>query len=631
MRKFLFILSLLFIFKSSFSQTYTEIKHSFDVKQYTLNVDLYNTFLPPYPSLYYASVNIEIEIDSALDIIALNAKNNKLNIDEIAFPVMSYTFVDDTLRMQLDRIYYPGETVTLEIQYRHKNVLDESFYAFNGYIYMDSEPEGARNWMPCWDLPSDKAIFELFADVPLNAKLVSNGSLIDSIVAGDHITYHWKSLDPMATYLMSMVGKINYKKDVAYYHLYNNPIDSIPLQYYYAAGEDIGNTKTKTPEMLDFFSNLYGDYPFEKYAIASSIDFYSEGMENQSVSIICKNCWDEWLLSHELAHQWFGDLISPKTWTDIFLNEGFAQYNEILWGTHDLPEGTLQDSIEDYANYYLAHNPGFPLAMENWATHTPPFDTLFNEIITYTKAPCVMHTLRNVIGDSLFFGALKSYTADSNFRFKNCSIHDLNVFFNNYTGINLDYFFDEWIFQPNHPVYANTYNISGEAMSWQVEFGVHQVQTNPPFFKMPVEITIVFDDGTDSTVSVMNENNNQYFVFAFSKKPTEVIFDPDNKIPLKETSLIESIEDINSGLQHIALFPNPAHLETQLVYTLTQAMEVRIELLDMYGRRLQALNDSYEAKGVHSLNIPTQNISSGFYFISINADNINTVIALVIS
>lgn len=620
MRRFLFTGLIFFVCRTVFAQPFEQITHTYDVLNYELHVDLSSNFLPPYPSLFYASEKITVAIDSVADHLDLNAKYAKLKIDSVGAPAVGFTHSGDSLQIQLDHSYSPGDTLTFLIWYHHKNVLDESYYAYNGYIYTDCEPEGARNWFPCFDHPYDKATVELFATVPSNAELASNGSLIDTVLNGDEATFHWKSTDPMSTYLVTMVGKTNYVKDVDYWHPTAAPDDSIPLYYYYAAGENIGTIETTLPQMMDYFSGLYGDYPFEKYGNASSIDFYSEGMENQSMTIICKNCWSEWLIAHELSHQWFGDLISPKSWADIFLNEGFASYNELLWGTHDAPAAVMEDSIVDYTNYYFAHNPGFPIAMEEWAVNTPPFDTLFNGVITYTKAPCVIHTLRNVLGDSVFFSVLKSYTTDStDFRFKNANIHDLNAFFNSATGMDLNYFFDEWIYQPNHPVYANTYTVSGTAPMWTVEFTIHQTQSDPPFFTMPAEIRIVYDDDDDTTITVFNNMNDQSFSFEVPKHPKLVEFDPDNKIPLKESSIIGAVADHQMHQLPLLEYPNPANGEIFLNFQLLSAAPVNITLTNITGTTVLVKNDIYGKAGNNLVSLCIENIPSGMYHVSLES------------
>lgn len=613
------------------AQPFEQIHHSYNVLNYELHIDLSDVFSPPYPSLFYASATISFQVDSTLNSIVLDAKKAKLIIDSVGYPAIAFTQDAASTTITLDATYAPGALINLPVYYHHKNVVDESFYAYNGYMYTDSEPDGAHSWFPCWDKPTDKATVELFITSPADVKIGSNGSLMDSTIIGDLIIYHWKSEDPMCTYLVAMVGKKDFIKSVDYWHPLAAPADSIPLYYYYASGENIGDTKIQLPQMLDYFSSLYGDYPFEKYAMGSSIEFYSEGMENQGMTIICKNCWEDWLTAHELAHHWFGDLISPKSWADIFMNEGFAQYNEILWETHDADHAVLEDTIKEYADYYLEFNPGFPISMDYWSTYTPSFDTLFNGVITYTKAPCVMHMLRNVLGDELFFNTLRAYTSDTtDFRFKNVSIQDFNTFVNDYTGMDLDYFFDEWIFQPNHPVYSNAYAVMPDAGTWKVDYTILQTQSDPPFFKMPVELLIHFEDATDSLISIMNDVNDQLFSFNFSKHPVSVDFDPSNKIVLKEASVISGLTEINN-VNQFKVFPNPANNFVRLEFNLPKETTANFILKDLTDSVMISLPQTKYPAGMNEIHMDLDNMPPGIYFLLMQTKESVSTVKMVIT
>ena len=631
MRKLKLLITLILFSGIASAQPFEQIHHSYNVLNYELHIDLSDVFSPPYPSLFYATEIITLQIDSTLNSISLDSKKSKLIIDSVGYPAIAFTQDAASTTITLDATYTPGAIINLPVYYHHKNVVDESFYAYNGYMYTDSEPDGAHSWFPCWDKPTDKATVELFITSPADVKIGSNGSLIDSTIIGDLIIYHWKSEDPMCTYLVAMVGKKDFIKSVDYWHPLAAPADSIPLYYYYASGENIGDTKTQLPQMLDYFSSLYGDYPFEKYAMGSSIEFYSEGMENQGMTIICKNCWEDWLTAHELAHHWFGDLISPKSWADIFMNEGFASYNQLLWGTHDTGISALEDSIQDYADYYLSFNPGFPISMDYWSTYTPSFDTLFNDVITYTKAPCVMHMLRNVLGDEVFFNTLKAYTSDTtDFRFKNVSIQDFNTFVNNYTGMDLDYFFDEWIFQPNHPVYENISIVTPLEDSWELSYTIHQAQTNPPFFTMPVELLINFSDGTDSLIEVFNNLNDQLFMFSFSKHPLSVVFDPANKIVLKEATITSAITEINTT-NKFNLFPNPAGNYVILQFNLPDETVVNFQLRDLADSIILNLPQNKFPDGENEIQLDLKNIPAGIYFLVMKTKDRVSVAKIVIT
>ncbi|MBM3435236.1 MAG: M1 family metallopeptidase, partial [Bacteroidetes bacterium] len=312
-------------------------KHSFDVLNYTLNLDIFNCFEPPYSHYFTASNTVTIQVDSALNHIELNAENTSMVIDSVAAPCVSFTHTGDILDIQFGQTYNPGDQITFTIWYKHNNVEAGGFYANNGFVFTDCEPEGARKWFPCWDKPSDKATLDLTAKVPLEVKLGSNGRLQDSTIVGNAIYYHWVSIHPVATYLIVMSAKVNYNLDIVYWHKISNPGDSVPIRFYYNSGENPGPMEDIIGEMCTYYSEAFGEHPFEKNGFATLNDeFYWGGMENQTLTSLCPGCWDEGLLAHEFAHQWFGDMITCGTWADIFLNEGFATWIETYWNEGQL-------------------------------------------------------------------------------------------------------------------------------------------------------------------------------------------------------------------------------------------------------------------------------------------------------
>ena len=131
---------------------------------------------------------------------------------------ISFTHLNDTLNIFLDRLYQPGEILSVKIFYRHKNIADHSFYTGYGIVFTDNPPEGARKWFPCWDRPADKAEWELFAKVPSLVRLASNGYLSDSVISSDTLYYHWISVHPAATYLMTISSRMNWQIHIDYWH-----------------------------------------------------------------------------------------------------------------------------------------------------------------------------------------------------------------------------------------------------------------------------------------------------------------------------------------------------------------------------------------------------------------------------
>ncbi len=520
-------------------------KHSFDVLNYKLNLDLYNCFLSPFPKSFSGSVKVTFRVDSALNSITLNAVNTSLVVDSVKIAGISFTHASNILTINLNRTYLSGEVTDVLIYYKHNNVTDNAFYATNGIVFTDCQPEGARKWFPCWDKPSDKATLDLTAKVPATVKLGSNGRLADSIRVADTIYYNWISRDPISTYLMVMTGRVNYNLDIVHWTKLSNPNEKIPIRFYWNSGENttnLNNIKTKILPMTDHFSNLFGEYPFEKngFATIGTSQFTWGGMENQTLTSLCSNCWNsETLIAHEHAHQWFGDMISPGTWADLWLNEGFATYGEALWLEYSGGYTSYKNKINSAATQYLGSNPGWPIYNPSWAVTTPPTSTLFNTAITYNKGACVLHMLRYTLGDSLFFHGIKKYATDSVFfMHKSAVTEDFISRFSNYIGQDISWFSNQWIYQPNHPAYQNTYNFTSlGGGEWMVGFRARQTQSNPPFFKMPLEIKITFASGPDTLIRVMNDVNNQSFGFRFNRQPLTLQFDPSNHIVLKSASL----------------------------------------------------------------------------------------------
>ena len=601
-------------------------RHSFDVLNYTLSLDIYECFFAPFPKSYIATDVITFKVDSTLNSIQLNAVSSSIAIDSVALAGKSFYQKASYLTIGLDATYSPNDTVRVKIYYHHQDIADGSFYANNGMVFTDCEPEGARKWFPCWDRPSDKATFDLTVKVPADAKLGSNGRLTDTLRVGDSLYYHWISRDPIATYLMVMSAKRGYNLDIVYWKKLSNPSDSIPMMFYSNSGESPKYIETIILPMTGRYSTLFGEHPFEKNGFASlNNQFPWGGMENQTLTSICPNCWGENLISHEFAHQWFGDMISPGTWADVWLNEGFATYCEAIWDEYGGGYNAYKSAILGDAGEYLAFNPGWPIYDPQWAVATPDVGTLFNTAITYDKGACVLHMLRYVLGDSPFFAALKGYATDSvNFKFKSATTDDFIQKINNLTGQNLIWFFDEWIKQPNHPVYQNYYNI--DATAKKVSVNIVQTQKNPPVFTMPIDLKFSFSDLSDTTIRVLNNSINQKFDFTFAKVPTDVQFDPNNDIVLKQatTTEVNGVPLDNTAGIHYALdqnYPNPFNPVTRLSFTIAEKQFVSLRIYDELGKEVADLINTPMDPGSYSVRWDAHGLSSGVYFYQIHAGN----------
>ena len=601
----------------------------FNIVHYKLYFDLYDNFLTPYPKSFTASEIVTFRVDTALSSIHLDAVNTSLTIDSVSLSALSFTHTNNVLNIQLDNTYQPDDTVAVQIYYQHLNVSDQAFYTGGGFVFTTNAPEGARRWFPSVDHPSDKATFELTAKFPSSVQFGSNGRLEDSSMIADTIYHHWISRDPIATYLMTLSGKVNYNLDIIHWQNPYSPGDSIPVRFYWNAGENItnlNNIKTQIIPMMTHFSDLFGEYPFEKNGFATlNGQFPWGGMEDQTLIHLCPNCWTENLVSHEFAHQWFGDLLSPATWSNVWLNEGFASYCEALWYEYTTGYSRYKQEINSQANYYLGNNPGWPIYNPDWSEVTPNINTLYNYAITYVKGSCVLHMLRYVVGDSLFFEILNTYTSDPSYKYDIVSTPDFNDKVNSVTGEDYDWFFDQWVYSPNHPVYQNSYTISESGQNWDVELTINQVQQNTAFFKMPVEIKIEFSDATDTTFTILNDANNQVNNFQFFKEPVNLIFDPDRNIVIKTANtILVSVEDDEQLPEEFSLeqnYPNPFNPSTTIRFNLPEQEFVTLKIYDVMGNEIAVILKEEKQAGTHSIQYDASGLASGTYYYKLQAGN----------
>ena len=243
---------------------------------------------------------------------------------------------------------------------------------------------------------------------------------------------------------------------------------------------------------------------------------------------------------------------------------------------------------------------------------------------------------RYTVGDSTFFASIKSYATDTvNFKYKNATIPDFITKMNQTSGQNLDWFFNEWLAQPNHPVYSNMYSIANNGDgTWTVNFNTQQTQSNSGFFKMPVELEIQFTSGKDTIIKVMNDSNNQLFYFIFNSQPDSLIFDPNDNIVIKQASITVGLKEYNSSESSIKLYqnnPNPFAQTTQIVFELPSRIPVKIAIYNGFGKLVTVLLDKNMKSGQHKVEFNSSGLSKGIYFYTLESGNIKIVKKMIIS
>jgi len=604
-------------------------KHSYDVLNYKIDLDFYNCFLPPNPNSFSGVNQITLRVDSTLNVLTLHADTTAQNIDSVKLASglpLPFSLVNAFLNINLNRTYNPGEIIIVKIYFRHKNRQYYGVTNMNGFLVTPTnEPEYTRVWLPCWDKPSDKATTDITAKVPSNVIFAATGKLVDSLRAGDTIYYRWVSRDPVPTYVIGIAGSAQYNViDKRYWHQPSNYSDSVPVYYYYPNGVNISNVRDSLNMYANYFANRFGKYPFEKIGFSCGATNWLG--ENQTLVLLGTNYWiSEGLADHEFSHSWFGNSISIGTWADVWLKEGFATYCEAL--LHELKGGinSYNNFISNAANYYISSNPGWPIYNPAWINNTPPQATVFNNAITYKKPACVLYMLRNVLGDSLFFGFLHSYATDTNFVYKNTVTDDFMAKLNQVTGQDYSWFINQWFKQPRHPVYQNRYNIQDMGSgNWRLNFTAVQSQTNTVFFTMPIEIKVKFPDNTDTVLKVFNNNNSQFFTFDFNKHPDSVSFDPYKKIILKQGATI-GVNNISSEVPLFSSlsqnYPNPFNPSTNIKFQIANNKYVLLKVFDVIGREVQTLVNEKLKPGEYEVTFDGSTLPSGVYFYKLQADD----------
>lgn len=524
-----------------------ENKKGFDVLHYKLDLDLYNCFISPFPQSFNGFAEIKIKAEKELDHIVLNASSYSIEIDSTSGNIQSFNHSGGKLILNFINTISPDDSMSFTVYYTHRDVRDGAFFSDKGMVFTNNAPEGARNWFPCYDHPSDKATFELIAKTPANVLLGSNGSLIDSTLIADTIYYHWKSREPVATYLAVISAKVNYNLDIVEW-IDPETGEIIPTRFYWQDGEKVENLhyiKSINNPMMDFFSKLFSPYPFEKNGYATLNEhFVYGGMENQTLTSIGFDSWREILIVHEFTHAWFGNMITHKNWADVWLNESFANYCEALWIEHTKGKAEYKIYMKIEAERYFRENPGFPVYNSWWNDETPPSNILYNGAIIYSKGACVLSMFRNVVGDSLFFAVLKAYTNDVKFRFGNANTDDFISIVNKITGKDYTKFFYQWLKSPDHPVYQNYYVITDDDNEFRIDLTINQVQENETAYEMSIRLKIIFSDGTADVIVITNSKRAENYFFTYNKEVIELQFDPYDEIILKEAELIlfEAIE-----------------------------------------------------------------------------------------
>ena len=504
---------------------------------------------------------------------SLSLDSKKITINEISLVTggknipLKFSYDSLTLRITLNKVYKANENYTIYIDYVSRpndhqwpSADSKGLYFINPQgeeknkptqIWTFGEPEHNSSWYPTIDKPNQKTTDEIILTVPSKYVTLSNGLLANQKTNGDGTrTDTWKMDLPFAPYLLFFavgdytIVKDSYKgKDVNYY---------VEKEYATVARKIFG----LTPEMIGFFSKITGvDYPWPKYDQITGRDFVAGAQENVSATLHAENAqqdareltdgniWED-IIAHELFHHWFGDYVTCESWSNITLNESFANYSETLW--YEYKYGKDEGDAWNNRNMrtYLG-NPGDTAKNLVRFYYKDPWDVFDN--VSYPKGGCILHMLHNYVGDSAFFKSLNLYL--NKHKYGNAEAQQLRLAFEEVTGEDLNWFFNEWYYGSGHPKLEINY--AYDAAGKTATVFIKQAQSGN-IFQMPVAID-VYEGGNKKRYNVWMKHQSDTFSFTANAKPSLINVDGDKTLVCEKTDN-KSLDEFIYQYNHAGLY-----------------------------------------------------------------------------
>jgi aminopeptidase N len=541
----------------------------------------------------------QISFDFSNEMIVDSVKYNETNVlssreDDILTINLPNTIPESVLDSII--VYYQGDPPSVD----GFGSFVTSTHNGNPILWTLSEPYGAKSWWPCKQILNDKAdSVDLFVTIPLGNKVGSNGLIVNIDTIGEQATVHWKHRYPITAYLIAF-SVTNYEEYYDYVPV-NDTLTVPILNYVYS--EDIDYAQNSSPDIIDvfqFFCDTFMIYPFweEKYGHAQ----FSRGggMEHQTMSFMIN--FSHFLMSHELAHQWFGNYITCGSWEDIWLNEGFAVYLEGMTAE----QGFAPYTWEQWKSSTMSDATATPDGSV-FCDDTTSVNRIFSYRLTYQKGGMILHQLRWIIGDEAFFNGIRNYLHDPNLAFGHAKVDDLKLHFENSCGYDLTNFFNDWYYGEGFPIYNIIWSQNPDN-SVSLTILQNQSVNDVGYFELPIPIK--FESSYKDTLIIFdNTYSNQEYIFDLDFIVDNIIFDPEQWILTRNTTITKII-DIDSGVS-IILSPNP--VENELMIRLP--IQTYVENYSIYDTNGRQISTTTINKQMEIINIETNNLERGNYIL----------------
>jgi aminopeptidase N len=524
---------------------------------------------------------------------------------------------DDELVINFPSTQLEGTTGTVVITYSGAPPTEMDSFVTDHHnsipvLWTLSQPYGAKDWWPCKQDLTDKIdSIDIYITAPTQYVSVANGVEQSQVVNAAIKTTHFHHGFPIPAYLVAIA--------VTNYTVFTQTAGTAPntfpiVNYFYPENAVAAQSQVAvTLPIMNFFEDRFEPYPFrtEKYGHAQC--GFGGGMEHTTVSFM--GSFGRQLIAHELAHQWFGDKITCGSWKDIWLNEGAATYLAALV-IEELDGNDNFRAWKEGAIENITSQPGGSVYLTD--IDTLSVGRIFSSRLSYNKGGMVFNMLRHKLGDTTFFQALRNYLADTDLAFAYAKTPDFQEHLEAQSGMDLDEFFNDWVYRQGYPTYTITVSNSGFG---QATVTINQTQSHPSvsFFEMPVPVRFIDAFGTTFDIVLENTVNGQQFTVAVPFTVASVEFDPERNIISRNSNITLGKKSFNLA-GAVKLYPNPAG--SQLSVELPQGIGVeRAIFYNTLGQKVMesvntsAWNISALAKGLHFITLTTTEGTAQLKFI----------------
>lgn len=592
--------------KSLLTESYDIVYHKLEFDLKLDNNYLYGKITTFFKPLMPAFNLIQFDAEDYLTIDSVIYKRKK----------MYFSHSNKQLTIQLSNSVGVGILDSVSVYYRGNPGLNNPYksFVFDAHnasapipvAWTLSEPYGAKGWWVCKESLSDKIdSIDVKIKVKKKYKAVSNGVLVSAKSYSDsQDIFHWKHRYPIATYLIAIAATnyITYRDYVVY-----NGKDSMPIDnFVYPESEADARAKTpQTVRMIKLYDSLFGKYPFsnEKYGHAQF--GVGGGMEHQTISFMGSFNFD--LTAHELAHQWFGDATTCGSWRDLWLNEGFATYLNMLCYQNFYSKKDFITKMEDL-NSQITQNPDGSV----YIADTSNTGRLFSGRLTYSKGAFLLHMLRWKTGDKAFFDGVKNYLNNPSCKYGFGTTDILKNELENASGQNLKEFFNDWYYGEGYPEFDIVWSVKSDVIS--IRIIQKQSNASVSFFNIPLQF-MVKGLSKDTVLIFEPIGKDNTFTAKLGFIAEKLVFDPDKWV-LGKYNISHSVDET---LPEVKIFPNPA-INTLNIYDY-KANILKVEVFDLAGKKVisEDFVETNNKRNFQSIDIDF--MKSGLYISKIKTEN----------